>query len=312
MSMATRMRGWLISALGSSLCVTGQIAQFEVKEDKILIRMSSGETREALAAGVDRNSVRISPDGSRLIWHLEFAGYGHDPQIPVRLWSPSRPEKIEEFRVPTLSRYINSVEWIDNRLVLFAGDGYGVLVDSENGALVHGLPGADFTVSPDRKRILYWLNQGRSVPRFVSDEAMLAVLGAQPRPSNGVKEIRPGVYKLYPPEEELSLCASLNWSADRPECRHRALTPFAWFSDSRRAVFLEWHEGTVWVVMLILDMNDSSISVRQERFALPLTEENLLDRLPWLKQDEELEFEIEGKRVIVNPVRKTVRWDAPR
>ncbi|MCL6508499.1 MAG: alpha/beta hydrolase, partial [Bryobacteraceae bacterium] len=105
MSMATRMRGWLISALGSSLCVTGQIAQFEVKEDKILIRMSSGETREALAAGVDRNSVRISPDGSRLIWHLEFAGYGHDPQIPVRLWSPSRPEKIEEFRVPTLSRY---------------------------------------------------------------------------------------------------------------------------------------------------------------------------------------------------------------
>ncbi|MGB9611488.1 MAG: hypothetical protein ACPL7M_11000 [Bryobacteraceae bacterium] len=67
MSMESRMRGWLILALGSSLCLTGQIAQFEVKEDKILIRMSSGETREAPAAGVDRKSVRLSPDGSRLI-----------------------------------------------------------------------------------------------------------------------------------------------------------------------------------------------------------------------------------------------------
>ncbi|MGB9611489.1 MAG: hypothetical protein ACPL7M_11005 [Bryobacteraceae bacterium] len=214
--------------------------------------------------------------------------------------------------MPTLSRYIDRVEWIDNRLVLFAGDGYGVLVDSDNGALSRSFLGGAFAVSPDRKRILYWSTLWRSRPLFISDEAMLAVLDAQPRPSDGVKEISPGDYRLHPPEEELNRCASLNWSAERPECRHRGLTPFAWFSDSRRAVFLEWHEGTVWVVMLVLDIKYSSISVRHERFALPLTEEQYLDQLEWLKQDEEIHFEIEGKRAIVNPVRKTVRWDARR
>lgn len=204
------------------------------------------------------------------------------------------------------------MEWIDNRLVLFAGDGYGVMVDSDNGALVNRFFGTDFAVSPDRKRILYWLNLGRSVPDFVSDRAMLAVLGVQPRPSREVEEIKPGVYRLYPSEEEIDRCVSLQWSADRPECRHRALTPFAWFSDSRRAVFLEWHEGTVWMAMLVLEINDSSISVRQERFALPLTEEKQLKQLSWLKQDEEVQFEMGDKRVIVNPLRRTVRWDVPR
>ncbi len=310
---------WVRLVLISWLPVIGQVAEFELKGDQLRIRTQSGKAHQVQAIRANPESFRLSPDRTKLVWHETFAGYAANTTLPVRLWALSQPGSAREFRVPTMSRYINRVEWIDNSLVLFSGDGYGVLVDVEAGALRAAIPGPDITFSPDRRLILYWSDIGRSAPDFASHEVFLQIMNVQPPEAKSVPQARPAAYKLYPPDEELERCAALNWNTDRPECRHSALTPFAWFSDSRRAVFLEWHDGSVWAVILTIDLDGSALSVHHEKFRLPVAEQISFERISWLKQDEELEAKTkgmppitEGRRIIVNLKRQTVTFDEPK
>lgn len=111
------IRAWLI-LLAMAWPLGAQVARFKLEDDKIVIEEKPGRRHELPAGKVDGKSLRLSPDGRPRIWHLEFAGYGHDPRIPVKVWSADRPGGFAEFQVPTYSRYLDFVEWIDVRRVL--------------------------------------------------------------------------------------------------------------------------------------------------------------------------------------------------
>lgn len=121
-----------------------QIARFGIRDDKPYVEEKSGRSHELPAAKVDRNSLRLSPDGRRLIYHMEFAGYGHGPRIPVKVWSADQPGRLAEFQVPTYSRFLDFVEWVDARRVLIGGDRYGVVLDVDKGVVARKIPGNCF------------------------------------------------------------------------------------------------------------------------------------------------------------------------
>lgn len=121
-----------------------QIGRFGIRVDKLYVKEKSCRNHELPAAKVDRNSLHLSPDGRRLIYHLEFAGYGHDSRIPVKVWSADQPGRLAEFQLPTRCRILNFVEWVDARRVLIGGDRSGVVLDVDKGVVARKIPGNCF------------------------------------------------------------------------------------------------------------------------------------------------------------------------
>jgi len=309
--------GWL-GTLVPCFQLVAQVARFHFEEDRMVVEDRSGRKHVLEARGVDRKSVRISPDGSRLIWHLEFAGYGHDPRIPVRLWSPSRPEKIVEYQVPTYSRYLETVEWIDLRRVLIAGDGFGVVLDSESGDhLKRHLAGELFAISHDRAKIAFWATRGIGHAPFRPDRVRVTFLDeGKITAGQESEEISPGVFHLYPPLVELRM----NVAAQNEDLTHKAWSRLQWFSDSRRLAFLEWHNRSVWLVVLRLSTEGGTLNVEHDRFILPIATPPKdpeghypeVYELSWAKQDEELVYVHNGQRLIVSLASRSAKWEAPQ
>ena len=304
---------WWLGTLLPCCQLVAQIARFHFEEDRMVVEDRSGGKHVLEAKGVDRNSVRISPDGSRLIWHLEFAGYGLDPRIPVRLWSLSRPEKIVEYQVPTYSRYLETVEWIDLRRVLIEGDGFGVVLDADSGDhLKRHLAGQLFAISPDRAMIAFWATLGIGHPYFEPDQVRVTFLDERKiAAGQGTEEISPGVFHIYPPISELRR----NDAAQNEDLTHRAWSRLQWFSDSRRLAFVEWHSRNVWLVMLKLSVDRGTLEVDHEGFVLPVPDPVRIvsvSDLSWTKQDEELVYLYKGQRLLVNLASRSAKWEAPR
>ncbi|MFZ5928297.1 MAG: hypothetical protein ACOYX1_12705, partial [Acidobacteriota bacterium] len=237
--------------------------------------------------------------------------------IPVRLWSLSRPEKIVEYQVPTYSRYLETVEWIDLRRVLIEGDRCGVVMDADSGELIKkNLVGQLFAVSPDRTRIAYWAYLGIGHPYFEPDQVRVTFLDGKIAAGQGTEEISPGVFHIYPPISELRR----NDPAQNENLTHRAWSRLQWFSDSRRLVFLEWHNRNVWLVVLKLSTDGGTLGVEKDRFILPIANPTKYPdekhsesyELSWTKQDEELAYVHEGQRLIVNLASRSAKWEAPR
>jgi len=301
-----------------ALPLAAQVARFHFEEDRMVVEDRSGRKHLLPAAGVDRKSVRVSPDGSRLVWHLEFAGYGHDPRIPVRLWSLSRPDKIAEYQIPTDSRYLETVEWIDLKRVLIEGDRCGVVIDADSGELIKkNLVGQLFAVSPDRTRIAYWAYLGIGHAPFAPDRVRVTFLDeGKITAGQESEEITPGVFHVYPPLVELRR----NDAAQNEDLTHRAWSRLQWFSDNRRLVFLEWHNRNVWLVVLNLSTDGGALNVEKDRFILPIANpEKFPDglypeayELSWTKQDEELVYVHKGQRLIVNLASRSAKWETPQ
>lgn len=303
---------WWLGTLLPCFQLIAQIARFHFEEDRMVVEDRSGRKHVLPAAGVDRKSVRVSPDGSRLIWHLDFAGYGHDPRIPVRLWSLSRPDKIVEYQVPTYSRYLETVEWIDLRRVLIAGDRYGVVLDADGGQALKGLSGNLFAISPDRRAIAFWEAKGIGHPFHDSDRVSLALLKETlPEPGPDVVEVTSGVYRVHPPDHELKS----NELARDVDLSHRAWSTLQWFSDSQRLAFIEWHNRGVWLVVLKLSKDRGTLVVDHEGFVLPVPDPVRIvsvSDLLWTKQDEELVYVHKGQRLIVNLASRSAKWETPQ
>lgn len=93
-----------------------------------------------------------------------------------------------------------------------------------------------------------------------------------------------------------------------------------WFSDSRRLVFLEWHNRSVWLVVLRLSTANGALNVEHDRFILPIAnptkypdeEHSESYELLWTKQDEELVYVHKGQRLIVNLASRSAKWETPQ
>jgi len=294
-----------------------QIARFEIQDGELWIEEESGRRHELPADKVDEKSLRASPDGRRLIYHLEFAGYGHDPRIPVKVWSADRPGRLAEFQVPTYSRYLDFVEWVDARRVLIGGDVYGVVLDVDKGEVERKIRGGLFAISPDRVKVACWKGFGIGTPPIISDRVMIAQLGEREwRAGPEVVQSEPGFYQVYPPDSELKEI-EIEGSEDMSRRRY-ASGSFLWFSDSRRVAFVEVQDRKYWLVTLRIEIRDGVIHAGHERMVLPLSTADvdvsfrMAKDFSWRKQDEELSFVIHDRRLVVNLPRKTIRWETAR
>jgi hypothetical protein len=309
----------LLIVLAMACPLGAQIAQFQIQDGKLTIEEKSGRRHELPAEKVDEKSLRLSPDGRRLICHLEFAGYGHDPRIPVKVWSADRPGRLAEFQVPTYSRYLDFVEWVDARRVLIGGDAYGVVLDVDKGEVERKIHGGLFAISPDRVKVACWKGLGIGRPPFISDRVMIVQLGEREREWRAGPEVvqsEPGFYQVYPPDSELKEI-EIEGSEDMSRRRY-ASGSFLWFSDSRRVAFVEVQDRKYWLVTLRIEIRDGVIHAGHERMVLPLSTADvdvsfsMAKDFSWRKQDEELSFVIHDRRLVVNLPRKTIRWETAR
>jgi hypothetical protein len=305
----------LLIVLAMACPLGAQIARFQIQDGKLTIEEKSGRRHELPAEKVDEKSLRLSPDGRRLIYHLEFAGYGHDPRIPVKVWSADRPGHLAEFQVPTYSRYLDFVEWVDARRVLIGGDAYGVVLDVDKGEVERKIHGGLFAISPDRVKVACWKRFPNGTPPIISDRVMIAQLGEREwRAGPEVVQSEPGFYQVYPPDSELKEFESVQ---DMSRRRY-AMSSFLWFSDSRRVAFVEDQDWKYWLVTVNIEIRDGVIHAGHERMVLPLSTADVPDGvwmakdLSWRKQDEELSIVIYDRRLVVNLPRKTIRWETAR
>ncbi len=300
LSVTSSARGWLIFALGSSLCLTAQIASFEVQEETIVIEEKSGLRHYLLAEGMDVRSIRISPDGARLIYHLGLAWTSSGQRIPVRLWSPADRYKVKEYEVPTCSRFVDTVEWVDSRLVLIAGDRCGVVVDTADGKLLHKILGSRLAVSPDRNTIAFLEFHPNGTPDYVPDEVHLLWLAPGKMPAGGnVEKIDDRTLRIFPPDPRQILLKAYEDKKPAPGIE----SGFLWFSDNRLLAFVESHLGKRWLVLLHLNMAGDTLTADHQRLELPVPADEPLTREPrlqWTQQDRQVTYATGSRTVTVN------------
>jgi hypothetical protein len=295
----------MLCTLVSSCFLFAQIADIRTSGDRIKVTDRSGNTFEVADPRMDPQSIRGSPDGRKLIYHMKFS-YPPDPLGPLdlKLWSLARHNTLREISVPFRSRFVERVEWIDDRNVLIAGDSKGLIVDTELGGATHSLwarrLGSElFFISPDRKKIIYPKGMPRTIPpEFQSDVAMLAVVGKGLAATAEPLGLEAGVREVYPLESETNRGEI---HARPPKERHSFLSGFLWSSGSSRVVFVERQEGILWLVGLTLSIDNSSVSARHERIELNQSS-GVVEEFSWLTPDVELLLVIDGRRVAVRPL----------
>lgn len=320
MTQCARFPEWLFLGIALiSSVLEQQIARFEVSGENLRIEDRMGKVHQVNAPGIDAQSIRISPDGKRLVFHKTFAGYWPNRDLEVRVWSASRPETLEEFTVSTYSRFIDIAQWIDNRHILFAGDGYGVVADVESRTRTHDLgQGAGFLTSPDRQCVVFQrIHKRAPSPEVVSDVALIALIGQKRAAGEGVVEVNsltPGIFEIYPSPAD----TTRGVPPPSPRQRHQFLSDFLWSADSRRISFVEWQDGSVWLVTVTLDFGPKKLSARHERWLLPvvLRDEQLssfgfrLEGFRWRRQDQEAQFIVNGVRLIADLTRRAAFLEA--
>ncbi|MEJ5370286.1 MAG: hypothetical protein WHT08_18400 [Bryobacteraceae bacterium] len=153
--------------------------------------------------------------------------------------------RLAEFQVPTYSRSLDFVEWVDARRVLIGGDAYGVVLDVDKGVVARKIPGDLFSISPDRGKVACWKRRAFGMPTFVSDRVMIVNLGEKEwRAGPEVVQPEPGFYQVYPPDSELKRIEGARIEGVEDDLQtHYASSGFLWFSDSRRVAFVEWRGG---------------------------------------------------------------------
>lgn len=220
--------------------------------------------------------------------------------LRLKVWPEADGGSPREFELETLSRFITHLEWLDSRNVLAAGDGHALIMDTLLAGATHRfwyrLVGEQpFSVSPDRKLILYT----RGVPRGIplgrhSDVALLVAVGNGVRPSRQHTGLESGATEFYPPTS----------GSATP---HRFLSGFLWFSDSTRALFVEHHEGVPWMVLLNLAAPPSG---RAERFRLP-ADSAPVHEFAWVTPDYDLRLTIGSTRLLVKPLQHSAERQNP-
>ncbi len=301
----------LLGPLGS-LAVTcsllAQIAEVRATKDQIVDTDHSGESYRLTDPGMNPQSIRVSPSRQKLVYSMTFA-QGSNPLGPliVKVWSPSLTNKLREIQLPTYARFIDNVEWMDDRYVFVSGDANGIVVDSEGGGATQNLwgkflGGKAFFLSPDRHKIIYAEGMGRVPSDHVSDVAEVAVLGKGLAPSEEPRGLEAGVSEIYPPKSD----PTRGTPTPIPGRRHTFLSGFLWFSDSTRVSFVEEEDGAVWLVTLTQQVSGPSVPARHERFSLRV-HPGKVEAFSWLKPDQELQVVIAGSRLVVQPERQLVR-----
>lgn len=298
---------WFLAFLATPL--GAQIASFEVQEETILIEEKSGLRHYLLAEGMDIRSIRVSPDGSRLIYYLHYDGYASDPRIPVRLWSPSNRYAVTQYEVPTCSRYLDTVEWIDSQLVLLAGDRCGVVVDTAGGKLLYKIPGNLFAISPDRSTIAFREFLPNGTPIYVPDEVHLLFLAPEkPLPGKNVAVMHDGSFRIYPSDPRQILLKAYENDELAPGIESGLL----WFSDNRRLAFIERNAGKLWLVVLQLDTDHGALAAEHARLQLSLPPDNPLaysSKWVWVAPDERAVYQRGPDKIVLNLAKLSVETD---
>ncbi len=297
-----------IVAVVLALRVFAQVAEVRLLEGKLRITTVQGRQYELEESNGSEQSLRVSPGRTKVFYHLPFDGYDTKHELVAKVWSFADPDRAAQLRVWIKSRFIDRVEWIDDRYVLIAGDGRGVVVDTENPGVTHRLWGGRLAISPDRKKLLYVQAVGRAPRELTSNVAAVAVVGMGTNPTHEPPEsMESGVHEVYPPESD----PTRGTPAPIPERRHIFLTGILWFSDSERAVLVENQDDITWLVVLSIQVLNGAVSASHLRFPLPARiEEGTITRFAWSKPDEEVEVVAGNMRLIANPIRRTARMEA--
>lgn len=210
-----------ILAVVLALRVFAQVAEVRLSEGKLRITTVQGRQYELEESNGSEQSLRVSPGRTKVFYHLPFDGYGTKHELVAKVWSFADPDRAAQLQVWIKSRFIDRVEWIDDRYVLVAGDGRGVVVDTENPGVTHRLWGGRLAISPGRKKLLYVQAVGRAPRELISNVAAVAVVGMGTNPTHGPPEsMESGVHEVYPPESD----PTRGTPAPIPERRHVFLT----------------------------------------------------------------------------------------
>jgi len=171
---------WLVFCFTLAL---GQAQKREVQliNNEIFVREPSGALRQLTHDGSPKEHVIVSPAGQKVVYNRPWTAYGMEakPPVFVVLDLESGRELREIQPTVWLSRFISEVVWIDERFLMVVGE-FVAVFDVEGGKQTHFLHGGRFTLSPDRKKIVFLKGRlplyGYIPPEYESDEIMLAVV----------------------------------------------------------------------------------------------------------------------------------------
>ena len=257
---------WLVFCFTLAL---GQAQKREVQliNNEIFVREPSGALRQLTHDGAPKEHVIVSPAGQKVVYNRPWTAYGMEakPPVFVVLDLESGRELREIQPTVWLSRFISEVVWIDERFLMVVGE-FVAVFDVEGGKQTHFLHGGRFTLSPDRKKIVFLKGRlplyGYIPPEYESDEIMLAVVESGVS-AKGINSTARAVYPELRPWGDLE-----DRRYEELNERHQMRSGLFWSPDSRKVAFVEEHRRVFWLVVLALDVKDSEVKAVPRRFKL--------------------------------------------
>lgn len=264
--------GWLgilIVLIPSGLpSVKAQKVEVRLIDHEIFVKDASGTLRQLTRDGVPKENVTVSPALRKIAYNYTWTAYGFEAKPPVFIVLDLKTgEVIGKIEVSWVARYISKVEWVDERFLMVVGEHiFIVLLDVEEGKQTHFLYGGRFTLSPDRRKIVFLKGRlplyGYIPPEYESDEIMLTIVG--PRVSaRGINSTARVVYPELRPWGDIE-----DRRYEDLNERHQMRGGLFWSPDSRKVAFVEEQRQVFWLVVLELDVKDAEVKAVPRRFKL--------------------------------------------
>lgn len=303
----------------STVPLGAQVQEIRVRSIDDVILIEGPGIWKKLVLAEYKEGVLLSPGGRKIVYHDKF-----DPYKPPPLPQPATTFTVIDVdtgkvlhKIPLYwgssrrGRFLDAVEWINERFVLVLGEGSLALLDAEKGEQTHHLWGGLFSVAPDRRKIVFV--RGTPLIYFhpeyqslLSDYVMLAfVEKGQPVTRENVRmSSNRTAMTVYP---EISSFGELVERSYRDlHERHFIKSGFCWSPDSREVAFVEEHRRAFWLVVLALEVRDSEVKVASRTFKLP---EKLgeVTAVEWMSDRRAIRVKAEGVAYLVDLERGTVQ-----
>jgi len=311
----TKLLRWLVmlmvgGLLANPLLVQAQKVEVRLINNEIFVKEASGAVRQLTRDGVPKENVTVSPAMRKVVYNRPWTAYGEEAKPPVFVvLDLETGEVLREIQVPIwLSRYISTVKWIDERFLMVEGEHINLIVlDVEEGKQTHFLYGGRFTLSPDRRKIVFLKGRlplyGYIPPEYESDEIMLTVV--EPRVSaRGINSTARVVYPELRPWGDIE-----DRRYEDLDERHQVRSGLFWSPDSRRVAFVEEHRRAFYLVVLDLDVKDSEVRSVPRTFKLA---EKLgeVTAVEWMSDGRAIRVVAQEVAYIVDLGRGTVRVES--
>jgi hypothetical protein len=295
--------------------VSGQLSQVgkvRLINNEVFVEDPSGQLRQLTRDGEHKENVLLSPSGEKIIFHGKFNGYGPQDQPATTLTVLDSKTGRELRKVPfyrffgaNTGRFLESVQWVDDRYVILGGDRVISVLDLERGEQINDLLGSDFILSPDKRKIVFrvLLPPLYGPSQTDSDWIALTFIDRNYLPGEEPGSKLPAFIVLYPKFYSWGGIQK-QFQVDEPDQHHELKSSLSWSPNSRSIAFVELHKGTYWTVVLDLEENSEGVRVtNMRRFRLG-TEELALREVKDIAWMDEKTLLVIGTKGVFDKVRQ--------